>query len=197
VACAPTHPRRHLLEVLANSALRLLTALPRFLLATLLAALSWLLARLLLSAAALLAALSWLLARLLLSAAALLAALILLAWLLFIRVHNCSFVSSLPTTKPRPLSFLRTLVRKRTIRPVASGGSSIWDRSIRLDGLVRRRHRVTARPPPRRFAPTLPTRGRVNTECVARLIAPEITPRRAADSRCGDRSLSASPCGRA
>jgi hypothetical protein len=99
VACAPTHPRRHLLEVLANSALRLLTALPRFLLATLLAALSWLLARLLLSAATLLAALSWLLARLLLSAAALLgalaallAALILLAWLLFIRVHNCSFV---------------------------------------------------------------------------------------------------------
>jgi hypothetical protein len=76
-----------------------LTALPRFLLATLLAALSWLLARLLLSAATLLAALSWLLARLLLSAAALLAALaallaalILLAWLLFIRVHNCSFV---------------------------------------------------------------------------------------------------------
>jgi hypothetical protein len=63
VACAPTHPRRHLLEVLANSALRLLTALPRFLLAALLGAL-----------------------------AALLAALILLAWLLFIRVHNCSFV---------------------------------------------------------------------------------------------------------
>jgi hypothetical protein len=89
-----------------------LTALPRFLLATLLAALSWLLARLLLSAAALLAALAAL--------AALLAALILLAWLLFIRVHNCSFVSSLPTTKPRPLSFLRTLVRKRTIRPVES-----------------------------------------------------------------------------
>jgi hypothetical protein len=85
-----------------------LTTLPRFLLATLLAALSWLLARLLLSAAAFLAAL-----------AALLAALILLAWLLFSRVHNCSFVSSLPTTKPRPLSFLRTLVRKRTIRPVA------------------------------------------------------------------------------
>jgi hypothetical protein len=139
VACAPTHPRRHLLEVLANSALRLLTALPRFLLATLLAALSWLLARLLLSAAALLAAL------------------ILLAWLLFIRVHNCSFVSSLPTTKPRPLSFLRTLVRKRTIRPVASGGSSIWDRSIRLDGLVRRRHRVTARPPAAR-APRTATR---------------------------------------
>jgi hypothetical protein len=55
-----------------------LSALPRFLLATLLAALSWLLARLLLSAAALLAAL--------------LAALILLAWLLFIRIHNCSFV---------------------------------------------------------------------------------------------------------
>jgi hypothetical protein len=89
----------------------LLAALPRFLLATLLAALSWLLARLLLSAAALLAAL-----------AALLAALILLAWLLFIRVHNCSFVSSLPTTKPRPLSFLRTLVRKRTIRSVESRG---------------------------------------------------------------------------
>jgi hypothetical protein len=52
----------------------------------------------------------------------LLAALILLAWLLFIRVHNCSFVSSLPTTKLRPLSFLRTLVRKRTIRPVESRG---------------------------------------------------------------------------
>jgi hypothetical protein len=69
--------------------------------------------------------LSWLLARLLLSAAALLAALAaaLLAWL-FIRVHNCSFVSSLPTTKPRPLSFLRTLVRKRTIRPVAHIPSS-------------------------------------------------------------------------
>jgi hypothetical protein len=63
-----------------------LTALSRFLLATLLAALSWLLTGLLLSAAALLAAL-----------AALLAALILLAWFLFIRVHNCSFVSSLPT----------------------------------------------------------------------------------------------------
>jgi hypothetical protein len=93
-----------------------LTTLPRFLLATLLAALSWLLARLLLSAAALLAALAALLAAL----AALLAALILLAWLLFSRVHNCSFVSSLPTTKPRPLSFLRTLVRKRTIRPVES-----------------------------------------------------------------------------
>jgi hypothetical protein len=79
-----------------------LSALPRFLLAALLAALSWLLARLLLSAAlaALLAALSWLLARLLLSAAFFLAARILLAWLLFIRVHNCSFVSSLPTTKP-------------------------------------------------------------------------------------------------
>jgi hypothetical protein len=60
--------------------------LPRFLLATLLAALSWLLARLLLSAAALLAAL-------LAALAALLAALILLAWLLFSRVHNCSFVS--------------------------------------------------------------------------------------------------------
>jgi hypothetical protein len=87
-----------------------LTTLPRFLLATLLAALSWLLARLLLSAAALAAL------------AALLAALILLAWLLFSRVHNCSFVSSLPTTKPRPLSFLRTLVRKRTIRPVESRG---------------------------------------------------------------------------
>jgi hypothetical protein len=95
-----------------------LTTLPRFLLATLLAALSWLLARLLLSAAALLAALAALLAAL----AALLAALILLAWLLFSRVHNCSFVSSLPTTKPRPLSFLRTLVRKRTIRPVESRG---------------------------------------------------------------------------
>jgi hypothetical protein len=115
-------PRRHLVGVLANSALSLLTALPRFLLA----ALSLLLARLLLSAAALLAALatllaalSRLLARLLLSGAALLAAL--LAWL-FIRVHNCSFVSSLPTTKPRPLSFLRTLVRKRTIRPVESRG---------------------------------------------------------------------------
>jgi hypothetical protein len=105
-----------------------LTALPRFLLA----ALSLLLARLLLSAAALLAALatllaalSRLLARLLLSGAALLAAL--LAWL-FIRVHNCSFVSSLPTTKPRPLSFLRTLVRKRTIRPVESRGVK-FDRS--------------------------------------------------------------------
>jgi hypothetical protein len=59
-----------------------LTTLSRFLLATLLAALSWLLARLLLAAAALLAAL-----------AALRAALILLAWLLFSRVHNCSFVS--------------------------------------------------------------------------------------------------------
>jgi hypothetical protein len=85
-----------------NSALRLLTALSRFLLATLLAALSWLLARLLLSAAALLAAL------------------ILLPWLLFVRVHNCSFVAALPTTKPRPLSFVRTLVRQRTIRPLAS-----------------------------------------------------------------------------
>jgi hypothetical protein len=91
-----------------------LSALPRFLLATLLAALSWLLARLLLSAT-LLAALSWLLARVLLSAT-LLAARILLAWLLFSRVHNCSFVSSRSTTKPRPLSFLRRLVRKRTIR---------------------------------------------------------------------------------
>jgi hypothetical protein len=59
-----------------------LSALPRFLLATLLAALSWLLARLLLSAAALLTAL--------------LAALILLAWLLFIRIHNCS-LCFLPT----------------------------------------------------------------------------------------------------
>jgi hypothetical protein len=85
-----------------------LTALSRFLLATLLAALSWLLTGLLLSAA-LLAAL-----------AALLAALILLAWLLFVRVHNCSFVAALPTTKPRPLSFVRTLVRQRTIRPLAS-----------------------------------------------------------------------------
>jgi hypothetical protein len=94
-----------------------LTALPRFLLATLLAALP----RFLL--ATLLAALPrFLLATLLAALAALLAALILLAWLLFIRVHNCSFVSSLPTTKPRPLSFLRTLVRKRTIRPVESRG---------------------------------------------------------------------------
>jgi hypothetical protein len=49
--------------------------------------------------------LATLLARLLLSAVALLAALILLAWLLFVGVHNCSFVSSLSTTKPRPLSF--------------------------------------------------------------------------------------------
>jgi hypothetical protein len=81
-----------------NSALSLLPALPRLLLAALLAALSWLLA--------------WLL----LSAAALLAALILLAWLLFVGVHNCSYVSSLPTTKPRPLSFLWRLVRKRTKR---------------------------------------------------------------------------------
>jgi hypothetical protein len=77
-----------------------LTALPGLLLTTLLAALSWLLAllaRLLLSAAAVLSAL-----------AALLAALVLLAGLLFIRilVHNCSSVSSLATTKPRPLSFL-------------------------------------------------------------------------------------------
>jgi hypothetical protein len=93
-----------------------LPALPRLLLsaAALLAALAWLLAwlltRLLLSAAALLAAL-----------VALLAALILLAWLLFAGVHNCSFVSSLATTKPRPLSFLRRLVRKRTIRPSARG----------------------------------------------------------------------------
>jgi hypothetical protein len=71
-----------------------------------------------LSAAALLAAL-----------AALLAALILLAWLLFLRIHNCSFVSSLPTTKPRPLSFLRRLVRKRTIRPVESGGVHAANRS--------------------------------------------------------------------
>jgi len=98
--------------------------LPRFLLATLLAALSWLLARLLLSAAALLAAL--------------LAALILLAWLLFIRIHNCSFVSSLPTTKPRPLSFLRRLVRKRTIRPVESGGvhaaGTLWNVAPRPPG---------------------------------------------------------------
>jgi uncharacterized membrane protein len=126
-------------EYWPNSALSLLTALLRFLLA----ALSWLLARLLLSAAPLLAALSWLLAalswllaRLLLSAAALLAALAaaLLAWL-FIRVHNCSFVSSLPTTKPRPLSFLRTLVRKRTIRPVAA--HSVIDKSKREEA-----HRV-------------------------------------------------------
>jgi hypothetical protein len=84
-----------------NSALSLLPALPRLLLA----ALSWLLAWLLLSAAALLAA-------------ALLAALILLAWLLFVGVHNCSYVSSLPTTKPRPLSFLWRLVRKRTKGPI-------------------------------------------------------------------------------
>jgi len=76
-----------------------LTALSRFLLA----ALAWLFARLLLTT--LLAALAWLFARLLLSAAAaLLAALaallaaLTLAWLLFVRVHNCSFVSSLPTT---------------------------------------------------------------------------------------------------
>src|SRR6266446_1691292 len=59
-----------------------------------------------------------LLARLLLSAAALLSALVLLAGLLIrVLVHNCSCVSSLATTKPRPLSFLRTLVRKRTLRP--------------------------------------------------------------------------------
>jgi hypothetical protein len=103
-----------------------LTALSRFLLATL----SWLFARFLL--ATLLAALSWLFARLLLSTAAallatlaaLLAALILLAWLLFVRVHNCSFVAALPTTKPRPLSFVRTLVRQRTIRPLASSISA-------------------------------------------------------------------------
>jgi hypothetical protein len=75
----------------------------------------------------LLAALSWLLARLLLSAAAVLSALVLLAGLLFIRalVHKCSSVSSLATTKPRPLSFLGTLVRKRTLpRVEARVGSS-------------------------------------------------------------------------
>jgi hypothetical protein len=54
-----------------------------------------------------------------------LVALILLTWLLFVGVHNCSFVSSLATTKPRPLSFLRTLVRKRTILP--SGVLAIAD----------------------------------------------------------------------
>jgi len=66
--------------------LGLLTTLPRLLLATLLAAMSGLLALLtwlLASAAALLAAV-----------AALLTALVLLARLLFIRVHNCSFVCS-------------------------------------------------------------------------------------------------------
>jgi hypothetical protein len=91
-----------------------LTALPGLLLAALswllLAALSRLLAllaRLLLSAAALLSAL-----------ATLLSALVLLAGLLIrVLVHNCSCVSSLATTKPRPLSFLRTLVRNRTLRP--------------------------------------------------------------------------------
>jgi hypothetical protein len=84
----------------------LLSALSRLLLAALSRLLA-LLARLLLSAAALLSAL-----------AALLAALVLLAGLLIrVLVHNCSCVSSLATTKPRSLSFLRTLVRKRTLRP--------------------------------------------------------------------------------
>src|ERR1700751_1062447 len=97
-----------------KSALSLLPALPRLLLsaAALLSALAWLLA--------------WLLTRLLLAAAALLSAaalaplvaLILLTWLWFVGVHNCSLVSSLATTKPRPLSFLRRLVRNRTIRPL-------------------------------------------------------------------------------
>jgi hypothetical protein len=83
-----------------------LTALPGLLLAALSRLLA-LLARLLLSAAALLSAL-----------ATLLSALVLLAGLLIrVLVHNCSCVSSLATTKPRPLSFLRTLVRKRTLRP--------------------------------------------------------------------------------
>jgi hypothetical protein len=98
----------------------------------LLAALSWLLlaalsrllallARLLLSAAALLSAL-----------ATLLSALVLLAGLLIrVLVHNCSSVSSLATTKPRPLSFLRMLVRKRTFAsrnlsaPISLGGKLI------------------------------------------------------------------------
>jgi hypothetical protein len=75
--------------------LGLLIALPRLLLTTLLAAMSRLAGRLLASAAALLAAV-----------AALLTALVLLAWFLFIRVHNCSFVCSQPTTKSSPLSFL-------------------------------------------------------------------------------------------
>jgi hypothetical protein len=60
-------------------ALTLLAALPGLLLSTLLTALSWLLAWLLLPAAALLTTL-----------AALLTALVLLARLLFIRIHNCS-----------------------------------------------------------------------------------------------------------
>jgi hypothetical protein len=89
---------------------------------SLLSALRWLLlsalSRLLLAALSRLLAL---LARLLLSATALLsalAALVLLAGLLIrVLVHNCSCVSSLATTKPRPLSFLWTLVRKRTSRP--------------------------------------------------------------------------------
>jgi hypothetical protein len=118
----PTHPTISL-EYWRKSALSLLPALPRLLLsaAALLSALSWLLARLLLAAAALLSA-----AALLPALVALLATLILLAWPLFVRVHNCSFVSSLPTTKPRPLSFFRTSVRKRTIRPSARGARHQW-----------------------------------------------------------------------
>jgi hypothetical protein len=127
---SPTH-----LAGVENSALSLLTALPGLLLA----ALSWLL----------LSALSWLLfmlARLLLSAAALLAALVLLAGLLFIRVlvHNCSSISSLATTNPRPLSFLGPLVRKRTLLRVKARVGS-WEghchRSYLQSGRTHQRHR--------------------------------------------------------
>jgi hypothetical protein len=69
-------------------ALTLLAALPGLLLSTLLTALSWLLAWLLLPAAALLTTL----------AAALLTALVLLARLLFIRTHICSLVLLPQTT---------------------------------------------------------------------------------------------------
>ena len=75
-------------------ALTLLAALPGLLLSTLLTALSWLLAWLLLPAAALLTTL-----------AALLTALVLLARLLFIRIHICSlFFLPQPTTNASTLS---------------------------------------------------------------------------------------------